>query len=160
MGIFATELATILTTHAPSDTDPWAPLFQIGMHPDLISRLQQATEEPSIISLLMRSTCNQLAKFLNLDTRERARLEAGIEADVFARLMIYHNYPPEEIANKANAVFANALKDCIATGGNSAARYVAQEGVTSYVPVKPQKRRGRPRRDKNVTPPPEAIDAE
>lgn len=120
MGFFAAELADILDRHRRvNDTSLWDELERMGVHPAQIERLQQAVEDFEHVVTLPLHTLQPLRQELGLIPLEWARLQAGVEADTFLRLLLYHNFPMEEAANKANAVFAAALKDHLAKGAYS-----------------------------------------
>src|SRR5271165_2340937 len=120
MGFFAGELAAILQTHVNHpDASPWSILSRMGIHPQQIDRLKKAAEDLAQVATLQSAQLQQLRQELELSPGEWARLQAGAEADTFLRLLLYHNYSLEDAANKANAVFAAALKDKLATGGRS-----------------------------------------
>lgn len=120
MGFFAGELAAILQAHlSHPGGSPWVTLTRMGVHPQQIDRLKKANEDIGQIASLQESHLTQLRQELELTPLEWARLQAGIEADMFFRLLLYHNYPLEEAANRANAVFASTLKDRLALGGKS-----------------------------------------
>lgn len=120
MGIFAGELFAVLDKHkGPNDASPWSILQRMGVHQQQIERLQIAFDDISQVAALQAPYLTQLRQELNLSPAEWARLQAGLEADTFLRLLLYHNYPLEEAANKANAVFSAAVKDKLATGGRS-----------------------------------------
>ncbi len=145
MGFFASELAAILEEHQPPGSDsPWAIVQRLGVHPQQVERLQAAAEDISQVATLQASVLQQLRQELDLTPLEWARLQAGSEADAFFRLLVYHNYPLEEAANKSNAVFAAALKDKLATGGNSASIYPTTPALEQVRASAPQpRRRGR-----------------
>ncbi len=150
MGFFASELATILKVHntVPHESE-WAILFRMGTHPSQVERLQHSADDFGQVATLPSHTIQQLRQELGLSPIEYARLQAGVEADAFFRLMVYHHYPLEEAANKSNAVFANALKDKLATGGKSESVYpVVVHNPASSTPTPPVKRRGPGRRPK------------
>lgn len=124
MGFFAAELAAILEAHHAQDrTRAWGILQRMGVQEAQIQRLQQAADDFAQIATLHAQILQRLRQDLVLDSLAWARLQAGIDADAFLRLVIYHNFPLEEAANKANAVFAAALKDRLATGGCSDSIY-------------------------------------
>jgi hypothetical protein len=119
MGIFAGELYAVLERHSPPDANPWAILTRLGVHQQQIERLQAAFEEIGLVATLQSTYLTQLRQELSLTPSEWSRLQAGMEADTFLRLLLYHNYPVDEAANKANAIFSAAVKDKLATGGRS-----------------------------------------
>ncbi len=148
MGVLASELLAILEDH---NTDPkqsaWAALYKIGVHPSQVERLQQAADDIAQVATLPASMLQQLRQELGLTPAEYARLQAGVEADAFFRLMIYHNYPIEEAVNKTNAVYANALKDRLAVGGRSEAIFPVLVGMEQVrTPAPAPRRRGRQRK--------------
>lgn len=128
MGFFAGELAAILSAHQthPQGT-PWAILSRMGVHPQQIDRLKRATEDLGHIASLQNDYLLKLRHELDLSPVEWARLQAAIEADVFFRLLLYHDYSLEEAANDANAVFSAVLKDRLATGGKTDNVYISDE---------------------------------
>ena len=119
MGIFAGELHAILEQHAPEGSNPWLILQKMGVHQQQIDRLMEAFNDISLVATLQAQYLTQLRQELNLTPAEWSRLQAGLEADTFLRLLLYHNYPIDEAANKANAIFSAAVKDKLATGGRS-----------------------------------------
>ncbi len=123
MGFFAGELYTILESHTDGARDPWEILTKFGVHPQQIDRLRAAEMDLTQVATLQSAYLTQLRQELNLTPVEWARLQAGLEADTFYRLLLYHNYPPNEAANKANAVFSAAVKDKLATGGRGESIY-------------------------------------
>ena len=145
MGFLATELVAVLATH---NIDPWQRLLHMGIHPTQVERLKIAAEDFAQVATLPSHILPQLRQEVPLSPIEYARLQAGVEADAFFRLLIYHNYPLEEAANKSNAVFANALKDKLATGGTSESVYPAMPPPeASATPVTTRRRGpGRPKR--------------
>ncbi len=123
MGFFASELLTVLRSHtAPADS-PWDILRRLGVHEGQIVRLQEAAEDVVLIASLPSSTLGLLRQELSLSPLENARLIAGQEADVFFRLLIYHNYRLDEAVNKSNSVYTASLKDHLASGGTSESIY-------------------------------------
>lgn len=145
MGFLASELDAVLREHNPSSSEsPWAILYRMGVHPMQVERLQSAVDDFGQVATLPSSTLQQLRQELGLTPGEYARLQAGVEADAFFRLMVYHNYPLEEAANKSNAVFANALKDKLATGARSESVYPNLAGMEQLrTVIAPPKKRGR-----------------
>src|SRR6185437_15571623 len=145
MGFFAAELAAILADHQPSGAEtPWTPLQRLGVHPQQVERLQHAAEDIGQVATLQANVLQQLRQELVLSPFEWARLQAGSEADTFFRLLVYHNYPLEEVANKTNAVFAAALKDKLAVGGRSESIYPSTPALEHVRASAPQpRRRGR-----------------
>jgi hypothetical protein len=119
MGIFAGELYAVLERHSAQSANPWAILTRLGVHQQQIERLQAAFDEIGVVATLQASYLTQLRQELSLTPAEWARLQAGLEADTFLRLLLYHNYPVDEAANKSNAIFSAAVKDKLATGGRS-----------------------------------------
>ena len=150
MGFLASELATVLSDHTP-DGNGWNILHHMGVHPTQVDRLVHAADDFGQIATLPSHTLQQLRQELGLNPIEYARLQAGAEADAFMRLLIYHNYPLEEAANKSNAVFANALKDKLATGGKSESVYPIIAGVKQII-LPPPKRRGRAKKNLATVP--------
>ncbi|MBA3826837.1 MAG: hypothetical protein H0X24_23455 [Ktedonobacterales bacterium] len=116
MGFFAGELEHILRTRVPALASPWTILTRANLHPQRIERLKRAAEDISQTTTLPLDVQQQLRRELDLTATEWARLQAADEADKFMRLFIEHHYPLEEAVNKANAVFASALKDRLASG--------------------------------------------
>jgi hypothetical protein len=148
MGFFAGELEVILSDHNPlSHESPWNILNRLSVHPQQTDRLQKAAEDIGQVATLPHPILMQIKQELNLNPIAWARLQAGIEADAFFRLLMYHNYSLEEAVNKANAVFANALKDRLATGGKSDSIYPSSPelDVLAGIPA-PVRRRGRMRK--------------
>jgi hypothetical protein len=145
MGFFAAELASILEQQQSVDrTTPWEVLGGLGVHPTQIERLQHAANDISQVATLPATTLHQLKQTLGLSPFAWARLQAGAEADTFYRLLVYHNYPLEEAANKTNAVFAAALKDKLAVGGRSESIYPSTPALEQVRASAPQpRRRGR-----------------
>lgn len=124
MGFFAAELAAILEVHSSQErAQAWEILQRMGVQEAQIQRLQQAADDLAQIATLPVQILQRLRQDLGLSPLAWARLQAGNDADAFLRLVIYHNFPLEEAANKANAVFAAALKDRLATGGYSDSIY-------------------------------------
>ena len=149
MGFLASELDVVLKEHnASGNESEWAILFRMGIHPTQVERLQHAADDFGQVATLPSHALQQLRQELGLSPIEYARLQAGVEADAFFRLLVYHNYPLEEAANKSNAVFANALKDKLATGGKSESVYptlVGMEQARTVMP--PPRRRGRAKKN-------------
>jgi hypothetical protein len=113
------------------------------VHPEQIARLQQAADDVCQVAKLSQDKVQQLRQELGLAPAEYARLQAGLEADAFFRLMLYHNYPIEEAVNKTNAVYANALKDRLAVGGVGPIFPVMTLPADADATPPPRKRRGR-----------------
>lgn len=149
MGIFAGELAAVLQSHiSHPNGSPWAILTRLGVHPQQIDRLKKAHDDIAQVATLQASYLQQLRQELELTPYEWARLQAGIEADAFMRLLLYHNYSLDEAANRANSVFAAALKDRLATGGKSESIFPKlnirdEEGIVA--PPVPKKRGPKPK---------------
>lgn len=155
MGFFAGELQAILQTHVtPIGSSPWALLTRLGVHPQVIDRIKKAADDIAQVATLPENNLIQLKQELELTPAEWARLQSGIEADTFFRLLMYHNYPLEEAANKANAVFAATLKDKLATGGKSDSVYapLSEDATTAMIQSRPRRGRGPGRRPKEVLP--------
>ncbi len=148
MGFFAGELEVILEEHNPLPHEsPWNVLNRLTVHPQQTERLQKAAEDIGQVAMLPPSLLLQLKQELNLSPIAWARLQAGIEADAFFRLLMYHNYTLEEAVNKANAVFASALKDKLATGGKSDSIYPSSPELDALAAIpSPVRRRGRMRK--------------
>jgi hypothetical protein len=146
LGFFASELLTVLRSHtAPADS-PWDILRRLGVHEGQIIRLQEAAEDVVLIASLPSSTLGLLRQELNLSPLENARLIAGQEADVFFRLLIYHNYRLDEAVNKSNAVYAASLKDHLASAGSSDSIYpTVTSRVQGDAPAAKTRRPGRAR---------------
>lgn len=124
MGFFAGELYAVLERHKCADlASPWDILARMGLHPQQIERLQCACEDVATVASLQAPYLTQLRQELQLTPIEWARLQAGIEADVYLRLLLYHKYSLEEAASKANMIFAAAIKDKLATGGRGESVY-------------------------------------
>ena len=143
MGFFAAELHDILGKYAPAA--PWEVLHQLGVHPEQIKRIQGAVDNVAQVAMLPYSLLHELRQVLALSPFDYSRLQAGIEADAFFRLMIYHKYSLEEAVTKSNAVFASALKDRLATGGRSESIYptiqITRPIYKAPPPVKRRKRK-------------------
>ncbi len=120
MGFFASELYAILERRAehPQVGTPWTILSRLGIHPQQVDRLRKANDELGLIATLPAALISKVQNELELTKEEYARLMAAMEADVFLRLLLYHQYPLEEAANRANSIFAAALKDLLAAQGN------------------------------------------
>lgn len=141
MGFFAAELADILDRHRKADeATPWEVLARMGIHPIQIERLQQAEIEFDHVASLPAQSMQNIRQELGLSALEWARLQSGLDADTFLRLLLYHNYPIEEAANKANAVFAAALKDRLATGSHAESIFVPGSLQPVEVKEKPLRR--------------------
>jgi hypothetical protein len=126
MGFFAGELEVVLQENNPLPNEsPWNMLKRLSVHSEQTKRLALAAEDIGQVATLPPPLLLQLKQEMNLAPLAWARLQAGIEADAFFRLLMYHNYSLEEAVNKANAVFANTLKDKLATGGKSDSIYPA-----------------------------------
>lgn len=153
MGFFAGELAAILSAHqSHPQGSPWAILARMGVHPQQIDRLKKANDDIGQIASLQNSFLVQLRQELDLAPMEWARLQASVEADVFFRLLLYHNYPLEEATNWSNAIFASALKDRLAVGSKAESIYVAAENTEEAGPfMRPHRTRGRKLEDVGVT---------
>jgi GAF domain-containing protein len=125
MGFFAGELEAVLRAHVTHpNNSPWAILTRIKVHPQQIDRLKKAQEDIEQVATLHVSYLQQLRQEFDLNPAEWARLQAGLEADSFLRLLIYHNYPIDDAINHANAIFAEVLKDLLATGRKTDDIYV------------------------------------
>ena len=124
----------------------------MGVHLQQVDRLKKANEDIGQIASLQESHLRQLRQELELTPLEWARLQAGIEADMFFRLLLYHNYPLEEAANRANAVFALTLKDRLDLGGKSDAIYPVAEPIQA---APKQLQRARSRKQQATAPDPE-----
>ncbi len=140
MGFFASELYAILERRVehPQVGTPWTILSRLGIHPQQVDRLRKANDELGLIATLPASLITKIQNELELTKEEYARLMAAIEADVFLRLLLYHQYSLEEAANRANSIFAASLKDFISAQGNPA--ILPLEDVAEEVPPR---RRGR-----------------
>jgi hypothetical protein len=151
MGFFSAELAAILIDHQPQGAEsPWLPLQRLGVHPQQVERLQHAADDIGQVATLQANVLQQLRQELGLMPIEWARLQAGSEADTFFRLLVYHNYPLEEAANKSNAVFAAVLKDKLATGGRSESIYPTTPAMEQIRANAPQPRRRGRRKNSEV----------
>jgi hypothetical protein len=148
MGFFAGELEVVLREHNPLPNEsPWNVLNRLSIHPQQIERLQKAAEDIGQVATLPPNLLVQIRQELNLNPISWARLQAGVEADAFFRLLMYHNYSLEEAVNKANAVFASALKDRLAVGGKSDSIYASSPELDALAAVPaPVRRRGRMRK--------------
>jgi hypothetical protein len=148
MGFFAGELEVVLQEHNPLPNEsPWNVLNRLNVHPQQTERLQKAAEDIGQVATLPLPLLQQLKQELNLSPIAWARLQAGVEADAFFRLLMYHNYSLEEAVNKANAVFASALKDKLATGGKSDSIYPSSPELDALAAIpSPVRRRGRMRK--------------
>jgi hypothetical protein len=148
MGFFAGELEVVLQEHNPLPNEsPWNVLNRLNVHPQQTERLQKAAEDIGQVATLPPPLLLQLKQELNLSPISWARLQAGVEADAFFRLLMYHNYSLEEAVNKANAVFASALKDKLATGGKSESIYPSSPELDALAAIpSPVRRRGRMRK--------------
>lgn len=148
MGFFAGELEVVLHEHNPLPNEsPWNVLNRLNVHPQQTERLQKAAEDIGQVATLPLPLLLQIKQELNLSPIAWARLQAGVEADAFFRLLMYHNYPLEEAVNRANAVFSAALKDKLATGGQSDSIYPSLPELDALAAVpSPVRRRGRMRK--------------
>ena len=148
MGFFAGELEVVLQEHNPLPNEsPWNVLNRLNVHPQQTERLQKAAEDIGQVATLPPPLLLQLKQELNLSPIAWARLQAGVEADAFFRLLMYHNYSLEEAVNKANAVFASTLKDKLATGGKSESIYPSSPELDALAAIpSPVRRRGRMRK--------------
>src|SRR5579883_2575357 len=112
MGFFAGELEHVLRNHTTHPQgSPWSILARMNVHPQQIDRLKKAAEDIGQVATLPDQSMQQLRTELELTPLEWSRLQAGIEADVFLRMLLYHSYPLEDAVNTANAIFAAMLKD-------------------------------------------------
>jgi hypothetical protein len=148
MGFFAGELEIVLQEHNPLPNEsPWNVLNRMSVHPQQTERLQKAAEDIGQVATLPLPVLQQLKQELNLSPISWARLQAGVEADAFFRLLMYHNYSLEEAVGKANAIFAAALKDRLVTGvtGDSIYPDVPELNALAAIPS-PVRRRGRMRK--------------
>lgn len=119
MGFFAGELQFILEKRVSHPQgSPWAYLTRLGVHPQQVDRLRKASEDIGLIATLPEASMRALRQSLDLTIDEWSRLQAGLEADTFLRLLLYHDYPLEEAANRANAVFAATLKERLTLNGD------------------------------------------
>ena len=116
MGFFAGELEQLLRARTNAHSSPWAMLTHTHLRPQRIERLKKAAQDISHTTILPSEVRQQLRCDLELSFTEWARLQAAYEADTFLRLLMFHNFPLDEAVNKANAVFASALKDTLARG--------------------------------------------
>jgi hypothetical protein len=142
MGHFAAELITIITEHVGAENVTQC-LQAYDMSPKQIQRLATAAEDPAMVATMQLSKCNELVQNLDLNKLEQGRLEAGREADMYLRLILYHKWDIEKAMTYSNAIFANTLKEILANGGNPYARYV----FTPTDPPSPQTIRPRKRRE-------------
>jgi hypothetical protein len=118
MGFFAGELENVLRNHiSHPQGSPWSILARMNVHPQQIDRLKKAADDIGQVATLPDISLQQLRNEIELTPLEWSRLQAGIEADVFLRMLLYHSYPLEDAVNTANAIFAAMLKDRLATGG-------------------------------------------
>lgn len=149
MGFFAGELEVILREHNPlTNESPWNVLNRLNVHPQQIERLQQAAADIGAVATLPDKLMVQIKQELNLSPIAWARLLAGIDADAQFRLLMYHNYTLEEAVKNANAIFASALKDRLATGGKSDSVYPSSPELDALaaVPSSVRPKKGRPRK--------------
>jgi hypothetical protein len=156
MGFFAGELEAVLRAHvAHPNGSPWSILTRMGVHPQQIDRLKKAFDDIGQVATLQGTYLQQLRQELEMAPAEWARLQAGIEADTFLRLLLYHNYPLEEAANKANAVFSAVLKDMLATGGKTDNVYapLSESDAAAINANQPHRPRGVRRRNAVATDP-------
>jgi hypothetical protein len=117
MGFFAGELEQILRDHITHPQgSPWVILKRMNVHHQQITRLKIATEQLAQVATVSEATLQQLRVELELSLLEWARLQAGMEADAFLRLLLYHSYALDDAVNTANAIFAMTLKDQLTTG--------------------------------------------
>src|SRR5271165_4967687 len=99
MGFFVGELVSVLETYMqPSDDSPWSVLARIGIPDQQIDRLESALDDITVIASLPTVQQQFIQQELELLPREWARLQAGAEADVFLRLLLWHNTPLEDAA--------------------------------------------------------------
>jgi hypothetical protein len=118
MGFFAGELENVLRNHiSHPQGSPWSILARMNVHPQQIDRLKKAADDIGQVATLPDVALQQLRIEIELTPLEWSRLQAGIEADVFLRMLLYHSYPLEDAVNTANSIFAAMLKDRLATGG-------------------------------------------
>lgn len=118
MGFFAGELENVLRNHiSHPQGSPWSILARMNVHPQQIDRLKKAADDIGQVATLPDVALQQLRTEIELTPLEWSRLQAGIEADVFLRMLLYHSYPLEDAVNTANSIFAAMLKDRLATGG-------------------------------------------
>lgn len=145
MGFFAGELEHVLRLHiAHPQGSPWSILARMNVHPQQIDRLKKAAEDIGQVATLPDVSLQQLKQELELSPAEWSRLQAGIEADVFLRMLLYHSYPLEEAVNSANAIFAAMLKDRLATGGGEYIYPELSDGVNMAIQA------GRGRRGRGI----------
>jgi hypothetical protein len=145
MGFFAGELEVVLQEHNPLPNESlWNVLNRLSVHPQQTERLQQAAADIGQVATLPLPLLLQLRQELNLSPIAYARLQAGIEADQFFRLLMYHNYALEEAVSKANAVFSSVLKDRLAAGSQAESIYPSLPELDAMDAVpSPVRRRGR-----------------
>jgi hypothetical protein len=148
MGFFAGELEAVLQEYNPLPNEsPWNILNRLNVHPQQTERLQKAAEDIGQVATLPNIIVAQLKQELNLAPLPWARLLAAIEADAQFRLMMYHNFPLEEAANKANAIFSAALKDRLATASDADSIYPTLPELDALAGIpSPVRRRGRLRK--------------
>ncbi len=142
MGFFAGELESVLEIHA-STGSPWSILTRLGVHPQQIDRLKKAHDDISQVATLQATYLQQMRHELELTPVEWSRLQAGIQADIFLRLLLYHNYPLDEAADIANSVFALKLRNSLAVGGKTELQFAPfsqadYEQLKSAESVKPR----------------------
>jgi hypothetical protein len=146
MGFFAGELYAILEAHwAPPSATPWSLLSRMNVHPQQIDRLKKAADDIGLVATLKGSDLQRLRDELDLSLIEWARLQAGMEADIFLRLLLYHTYPLYEAANKANMIFAAELKDRLMLGGRGESKYVPDDVMMLPDDSEPKTRQSRRR---------------
>ncbi len=144
MGFFASELAAALQAHVRSNQSPWAVLSRLGVHPQQIDRLKKAAEDFGLVASLKMEVIVQIEQEIEATRYTHFRLMAALDADQMLRLMAYHNYPVDEIANNANALFNASLLDMMASGSEQVFPKRKDDGQEAPPPSELPRRRGRP----------------
>jgi hypothetical protein len=114
MGFFASEFLAIMQCRVAPGRSPWSTLQSFGVSDAQIKRLQAAAENIGEVATLPYSNLRAISQTFEFTLSEDARLLAALEADVFLRILLYHNYPLDRAAIYANAAFAGSVKDHLA----------------------------------------------
>lgn len=107
MGFLAQQAAALVVSRGQT----WAAyLATTPLHAPHIARLLQAAAEPEYVAVLPTTALMALGAALQLTPAEFAQLKAGVEADVFLRLLQYHGYDPAVAFQQAQGIYTSAYK--------------------------------------------------
>jgi hypothetical protein len=114
VGFFAGELERILSKRQKNS--PWSLLSRMGIHPQQVDRLKKAYDDIGQVATLQKAHLDQIRFDLELSQEEWARLNSASRADTVLRLFLYHDYPLDQAARMANAIYVDTLQNLLLVG--------------------------------------------